>query len=652
MLLPLQVLRLELAQVLSSDAAFYNDDDAFEQAVLGILGAKRRLLDPATRLPTLTQRLSAGQRASLAPNLVRCLVEEAPSVRDAAVAALLHLEQRVQTEQVGALLDLMEAADASSGPWRALVRALSNVEELPFALKPRFMRLLGDRPFLEVAIRLRPFNMPGHAPAKQQGEAVSIVSMPDKRRTILRDPHSEVGEHKEVYADYAFWSHDGMTTADTTVSPEVRHAASPAADTPVFSGRGRMEWVQSHGNSAGPLTSGLSWVRCEGIPAAENNLVELEHPALLAELSTRKVYALDEYAGIGADDERMQTFTRAEWAAFDVELREQHYVKGGDVCFFRPLSVNRKASADSPYVTQQEVYDAIGHNLLTSALNGFNVNLINMGGVGSGKSFTAIGYHGNVGLLPRVLAGVFQRQPAREALGMRMKVECSYLIVREGACYDLLGSGKGIGPMIDVRGERRTFKYVESYKEVDGIMQSLRPRLIAIERQGFHGEEGTGLEGDAAVARARAVSGLFHTVFSLKITSRVTTDPTVVASRQYTADTEEEFTHTINLIDLASPVIQADLDNVLTGREKSVASDINREIDSLYDTLQVIAQKAANPKSMAAVPFDGPLQRLLQADLSGTAKTYVIHALSPNVQDYERTLETLARANRIKRLTI
>ena len=82
-----------------------------------------------------------------------------------------------------------------------------------------------------------------------------------------------------------------------------------------------------------------------------------------------------------------------------------------------------------------------------------------------------------------------------------------------------------------------------------------------------------------------------------------------------------------------------------------MASQLNREIDSLYDTLHAIAQKAADPQSNVDVPFDGALQQLLQADMTGTAKTYVFHALSPSVKDYERTLETLVRANRIKKLT-
>eukprot|EP00435_Cladocopium_sp_Y103_P072380 s48_g40.t1 len=65
---------------------------------------------------------------------------------------------------------------------------------------------------------------------------------------------------------------------------------------------------------------------------------------------------------------------------------------------------SRRDEPHAPPITQEQVYEAIGQNLLSNALEGFNSCLFAYGQTGSGKTYTVLGHERDPGLIPRLPA--------------------------------------------------------------------------------------------------------------------------------------------------------------------------------------------------------------------------------------------------------
>merc|ERR1712166_450883 len=65
--------------------------------------------------------------------------------------------------------------------------------------------------------------------------------------------------------------------------------------------------------------------------------------------------------------------------------------------------------AGSNYADQQEVYEALGKQVLDNAWAGFHCCLFAYGQTGSGKSYSMVGYQKNKGIVPIACDEIFRR---------------------------------------------------------------------------------------------------------------------------------------------------------------------------------------------------------------------------------------------------
>ena len=98
--------------------------------------------------------------------------------------------------------------------------------------------------------------------------------------------------------------------------------------------------------------------------------------------------------------------------------------------------------AFGPEASQEAVYAEGPAELVTSALDGFNVCLFAYGQTGSGKTHTMVGSEADPGFIPRAMADLFGRLDRRAAHGLgthAVRVAVKEIYLEE--VYDLLAEG-------------------------------------------------------------------------------------------------------------------------------------------------------------------------------------------------------------------
>ena len=92
------------------------------------------------------------------------------------------------------------------------------------------------------------------------------------------------------------------------------------------------------------------------------------------------------------------------------------------------------------YSSQSCIYDSIGGTLISKCLAGINSSLFLYGQTGSGKTYTMMGNPQDVGLVPRICQGLFQKiyEAGRTIKGHVMQIYVSYYEIYNEKVYDLL----------------------------------------------------------------------------------------------------------------------------------------------------------------------------------------------------------------------
>jgi len=110
-----------------------------------------------------------------------------------------------------------------------------------------------------------------------------------------------------------------------------------------------------------------------------------------------------------------------------------------------------------------------------------------------------------------------------------------------------------------------------------------------------------------------------------------------------------EKTSVINLVDLAGS--EKSKQSGAIGERLKEGSAINLSLTVLGNCISILAEKAANKKKNAVVPYrDSNLTRILQNALGGNSKTIMVCAVSPSSLNFEETLGTLRYAERAKKI--
>ena len=97
-----------------------------------------------------------------------------------------------------------------------------------------------------------------------------------------------------------------------------------------------------------------------------------------------------------------------------------------------------KDSEDSIYADQQEVYEALGAQVLDNAWQGYHCCLFAYGQTGSGKSYSMVGYGANKGIVPIACDEIFKRIAQNKDKNLEYQVQFSMLEIYNEKVQDLL----------------------------------------------------------------------------------------------------------------------------------------------------------------------------------------------------------------------
>eukprot|EP01062_Namystynia_karyoxenos_P053287 TRINITY_DN430_c0_g3_i1.p1 TRINITY_DN430_c0_g3~~TRINITY_DN430_c0_g3_i1.p1 ORF type:complete len:859 (+),score=305.22 TRINITY_DN430_c0_g3_i1:87-2579(+) len=288
--------------------------------------------------------------------------------------------------------------------------------------------------------------------------------------------------------------------------------------------------------------------------------------------------------------------------------------------------------------SQDDVYQGIGVPVVESVLQGYNGTILAYGQTGSGKTHTMMGPEGGRsaaldehsahfrerGLIPRIVAEIFQRLEAQPKAEMEWKVSISCFELYKEQIRDLIvhaSEHKDLRIRED-RGQTGRGIYVENLREV--TCQST-PEIFDVIRTGMKNKQ-------VASTGMNDTSSRSHTLIILWVTqvSHIQADTKTVGR--------------LNLVDLAgSERIEK------TGAEGDRLKEAQM-INLSLTLLGNVIMKLTDGKSLHIPYRDSKLTRILQDSFGGNSRTTLLCNCSPSALHQQETVSTLGFANRAKQI--
>ncbi|XP_064603276.1 uncharacterized protein LOC135468784 [Liolophura sinensis] len=307
------------------------------------------------------------------------------------------------------------------------------------------------------------------------------------------------------------------------------------------------------------------------------------------------------------------------------------------------------------YASQELLFQDLGTEVLEAAFEGYNACVVAYGQTSTGKTYTMMGHHGEVGLIPRICEGLFARVDDYEADEITFRVDISYLEIYNERVRDMLNCKDN---------ERYTLKVREHPKE-GPYVQDLSRHLVKdnAEIQTLL-EKGNDLRVTAAT-HMHDHSSRSHAIITITFTQASLVD-----------DLPSEIISKINLVDLAgSERADTTVKTGYKGRLKEGAN-INKSLVTLGNVIKSLAEKSllswstesmsslhnssasetmtsphSSPRKQRSfyIPYrDSVLTWLLKDSLGGNSKTIMIATITPASSYYSESLSTLRYAQRAK----
>lgn len=284
-------------------------------------------------------------------------------------------------------------------------------------------------------------------------------------------------------------------------------------------------------------------------------------------------------------------------------------------------------NSSSEYADQQALYEGVGKRIVDHAAQGYNCCLCAYGQTGTGKTHTIHGdwsSPSNMGLLPRIAEGLFNKVESLRKDGTEVRVQMSYIEIYNNRLFDLLApaassqkrTGQGSGKTkskgnLEIHTHPTIGVYVDNLEEFP--VQHFRDvgKLVAIGERAKH----------MATTSMNTRSSRSHTIFTLKLELRNT--PRGEGHRMAT----------VQVVDLAGR--ENEQSSEATGERFRELTFINRSLFQLANCVSALSDGAEH------VPFrNSKLTMLLSESFQHNSRTYLLATLTPSSSCYEENLST------------
>jgi kinesin family protein 1 len=313
--------------------------------------------------------------------------------------------------------------------------------------------------------------------------------------------------------------------------------------------------------------------------------------------------------------------------------------------------------SDSQFVTQKQVYEDLGIEMLEHSFDGYNVCIFAYGQTGAGKSYTMMGRMepDQKGIIPQMCEDLFDRieELKLNDASMQLTVEVSYMEIYCERVRDLLNP-KNKNNNLKVREHPIMGPYVEDLS-----------KLVVKEYMDIHRliDEGNKAR-TVAATNMNETSSRSHAVFTVIFTQK---------RHDAQTDLNTERVSKISLVDLAGS--ERANSTGAQGTRLKEGANINKSLTTLGKVISALAEQTAatssslstsmtNLKMKSAssstshlkkkvefIPYrDSVLTWLLKENLGGNSKTAMLAAISPADINYDETLSTLRYADRAKQI--
>jgi kinesin family protein 13 len=286
--------------------------------------------------------------------------------------------------------------------------------------------------------------------------------------------------------------------------------------------------------------------------------------------------------------------------------------------------------SDGHFANQEQVYRELGLPVLESSFQGYNACIFAYGQTGSGKSYTMMGSSNNMGLIPRLCDGLFERiDQLNKDPNTSFKVEVSYMEIYNEKVHDLLDP-KGVKQNLRVREHNILGPYVDglsklavsSYHQIDNLMtEGNKSRTVA-------------------ATNMNSESSRSHAVFTIILTCSLFDSEAGVTGEKVSK---------MSLVDLAGS--ERAVKTGAVGDRLKEGSNINKSLTTLGLVISKLADSSPGKGKESFVPYrDSVLTWLLKDNLGGNSKTVMVATVSPAADNFDESLSTLRYADRAKRI--
>lgn len=272
--------------------------------------------------------------------------------------------------------------------------------------------------------------------------------------------------------------------------------------------------------------------------------------------------------------------------------------------------------------TQEKIFEDT-HNLIQSAVDGYNVCIFAYGQTGSGKTFTMIGDREQKfpGIAPRAFQGIFeliQEQKNKYTI----VVQAYMLELYNDKLIDLFAKpGTSDEEKMEIKKDKRGLVYVQGSVIKDAHNAK---ELMALFEEGSKNRH-------TASTKMNQESSRSHLVIGITMESTNKTTGQVLKGK-------------LSLVDLAGSERVGKTG--ATADQLKEAMSINKSLSALGDVISALSSE------QQFIPYrNNKLTMLMQDSMGGNAKTLMFVNISPADYNQEETVISLTYASRVKLIT-